>query len=154
MSLELESEKIRNGSEIPREHTCEGADRSPPLRWSGVPDGTRSLALVVEDPDAPNGTFIHWVVYGIPPQARMLGEGIPPEREILPEGVKQGRNDFGRMGWGGPCPPRGETHRYRFRLFALDAGIRVGPGASWEQLDHAIAGHVLEEAELIGRFHR
>lgn len=154
MALKLESPKIDDGSEIPTEHTANGIDRSPPLTWSGVPEGTHSLALVVEDPDAPGGKFVHWLVYGIPPQVRSLREGVPPEQEILPEGCKQGRNDFGRIGWGGPRPPEGETHRYRFRLFALDNGLKIGPGASLQQVDSAIAGHVLDEAEIVARFGR
>lgn len=135
------------GGAVPRRHTCEGEDTSPPLRWEGAPDGTRSLALIVDDPDAPVGTFTHWVAWGIDP----AGDGLP-EGEA---GPGEGRNDFGETGYRGPCPPPGHgTHRYYFRLHALDAEPELSPGASRAELEEAISGHVLATAELMGTYER
>lgn len=151
--MELESPVFREGDTIPTRHTCDGEDLSPPLRWSGVPDGTRSLALVVDDPDAPAGTWVHWVLYGIPAALGELPEGVPPG-ETAPEGVRQGRNDFRRLGWGGPCPPPNGAHRYRFELLALDAEPELDPGATKKQLLEAVEGHVLARALLTGTYRR
>jgi Raf kinase inhibitor-like YbhB/YbcL family protein len=143
----LTSEAFTNRGEIPRRHTCEGDDVSPPLSWSDPPPGTRTLALIVDDPDAPIGTFTHWLGWNIDPSAGALAEG-----ESAPA---EGRNDFGTGGWSGPCPPRGGgPHRYFFRLHALDTELDVGFRAGSEDLEEALGGHVLATAELIGTFER
>jgi Raf kinase inhibitor-like YbhB/YbcL family protein len=141
------SEAFAEGGEIPRRHTCDGDDLSPALSWSDPPPGTRALALIVDDPDAPVGTFTHWLGWNIDPQAGGLTEG-----ESAPV---EGRNDFGRGGWGGPCPPRGHgPHRYFFRLHALDAVLYVGAGVERRELESALSGHVLATAELMGTYER
>jgi Raf kinase inhibitor-like YbhB/YbcL family protein len=143
----LSSEAFAYDDEIPRRHSCEGQDISPALSWSDPPAGTRALALIVDDPDAPRGTFTHWVAWNIDPMAGGLGEGEPAAGE--------GRNDFGTAGWSGPCPPPGHgAHRYFFRLHALDAEVDVGFRAGRRELERAIAGHVLATAELMGRYER
>jgi Raf kinase inhibitor-like YbhB/YbcL family protein len=145
--FELTSPAFENGQPIPREYTCEGADFSPPLAWSGVPEGTESLALAVDDPDAPSGTFTHWRAWGIDPGAAGLGEqGAPPF---------EGRNDFGSVGWRGPCPPRGHgAHRYAFRLHALDGELELPVGVAAADVDRAIASRALAVAELVGIYAR
>jgi Raf kinase inhibitor-like YbhB/YbcL family protein len=143
----LRSEAFAHGERIPRRHTCDGEDVSPALPWSDPPAGTRALPLVVDDPDAPVGTFTHWLAWGIDALARGLGEG-----EAAPLG---GRNDFGTRGWSGPCPPPGHgAHRYFFRLHALDAEIEVRFGGGRRELERALAGHVLATAELMGTYER
>jgi Raf kinase inhibitor-like YbhB/YbcL family protein len=143
----LTSDAFAHGDEIPRRHTCEGEDVSPALTWSDPPDGTRALALIVDDPDAPRGTFTHWLAWNIDPVVGGLGEGE--------SGPAEGRNDFGTGGWSGPCPPPGHgAHRYFFRLHALDAKLDVGFRAGRRELERALAGHVLTTAELVGRYER
>jgi Raf kinase inhibitor-like YbhB/YbcL family protein len=143
----LRSEEFTHGNEIPRRHTCEGEDVSPALSWSDPPAGTRALALIVDDPDAPRGTFTHWVAWNIDPLAGGLGEG-----ESAPA---EGRNDFGTVGWSGPCPPPGHgPHRYFFRLHALDAELELGFRVGRREFEPALAGHVLMTAELMGTFER
>jgi Raf kinase inhibitor-like YbhB/YbcL family protein len=156
MALEIGSVAFRNGEEIPKVHTCEGKDASPPLSWSGVPAGARSLALVVDDPDAPDPsaprmTWVHWVLYDLPPSATGLPEGAA--RRDLPAGAREGTNDWKRTGWGGPCPPIGR-HRYFFKLYALDAvlGDLGSPGKA--KLEKAMEGHVLARAELVGTYEK
>ncbi|HLZ10369.1 MAG TPA: YbhB/YbcL family Raf kinase inhibitor-like protein [Chloroflexota bacterium] len=149
----LASPAFDQGGAIPRQYTCDGADQSPPLSWSGVPDGTKSVALIVEDPDAPGRTFTHWVLYNIPPEPTVLGAGIA-KTAILPNGARHGRNDFRRGGYGGPCPTRGSEHRYVFRMFALDAFLNVTPGGAPSEVRAATNGHLLAEAELIGTYGR
>jgi hypothetical protein len=153
MALTLTSPTFESGDPIPAQYTCEGENVSPPLSWRYGPEGTESLALVCEDPDAPGGTFIHWVLYDIPADMDGLPEDVPPDTR-LSWGGAQGRNDFGNVGYGGPCPPTGETHRYYFRLYALDESLDLPPGATRHQLVSRIQDHVLEQAELIGRFSR
>jgi Raf kinase inhibitor-like YbhB/YbcL family protein len=143
--LEITSGAFEEGATIPSRYTCEGENVSPPLSFVGAPEGTRSLALVVDDPDAPVGTFTHWLAWGIDPRAGGLGEGQPAPRE--------GRNGFGTTGYVGPCPPTG-SHRYFFRLHALDAELDVEPEADRDELDRALEGHVLETAELVGTYAR
>ncbi len=143
--LELRSSVFEDGGTIPSRYTCDGENLSPPLSFAGVPDGTRSLALVVDDPDAPVGTFTHWLAWGIDPGADGLGEGQPAPRE--------GPNGFGTVGYAGPCPPRGR-HRYFFRLHALDTELELEPGADRDVLERALDGHVLETAELVGGYER
>jgi Raf kinase inhibitor-like YbhB/YbcL family protein len=143
----LQSSAFDDAGPIPRRHSCEGEDLSPPLSWSGAPEGTRSLALVVDDPDAPAGTFTHWLGWEIDPAAEGLGEG-----EAAPI---EGRNDFGTSGYRGPCPPPGHgPHRYFFRLYALDAEPELRPDAGKEEVGRAIEGHTLAAAKLIGTYER
>jgi len=151
--LTLASPAFRPGEALPADHTADGANRSPALKWSGAPARTRSFALICEDEDAPAGTFVHWVVYDIPDSARSLPEGVPATGQ-LPEGPAQGRNDFGRIGWSGPDPPAGRVHRYYFRLFALDTVLDARPGLSAGELRALLKGHELARAELVGRFER
>src|SRR3989304_2756237 len=127
MSIQLTSSAFTDGSPIPARHTCDGPDVSPMLKWSGAPAGTKSFALICDDPDAPAGTWVHWVIYGIPPDTTDLPEGVPPD-ETLPDGSRQGKNDFGRIGYGGPCPPPGKPHRYYFKIYALDTAPKPGAG--------------------------
>jgi hypothetical protein len=143
----LTSSVWENGQEIAQRHTCDGDDLSPPLRWSGAPEQTRSLALIVDDPDAPVGTFTHWLAWAIEPASGGLGEA-----EAAPV---EGRNDFGSVGYRGPCPPPGHgSHRYFFRLHSLDAEVELEAGAGRTDLERALEGHVLEVAELMGRYER
>jgi Raf kinase inhibitor-like YbhB/YbcL family protein len=143
----LESGSFEHAQAIPKRHTCDGEDLSPPLRWTNAPDETRSLALLVDDPDAPSGVFTHWVAWGLVPGVGGLGEAEPAPRE--------GRNDFGTDGYRGPCPPRGHgRHRYVFRLYALDGDLDLRPGAGKADLEQAIEGHVLTIAELVGTYER
>ena len=151
--MELASSAFANGAEIPRKFTCDGTNVSPPLSWSAPPEGTASLVLICDDPDAPAGIWVHWVVYGLPRDARQLAEGITPA-PILKAGGQQGRNDFGRIGYGGPCPPRGSAHRYFFRLYAVDREPALEPGATRAQVLKAIEGHVLDEVHYMGRYKR
>ncbi len=151
--LSLTSTAFTEGGTIPRDHTCDGADRSPPLSWSGVPAGTAVFALICDDPDAPVGTWDHWVIWDIPGDLTGLPEGVAP-LDTLPDGARQGRNGWGTNGYRGPCPPRGKPHRYFFRLYALDASPGLRAGATKGQLLHAMEGHILAEAELMGRYGR
>jgi len=152
-AFELRSPAFEQGAAIPTEHACTGSNVSPPLAWRDPPEGTAAFALLVEDPDAPGGTWVHWVLYGIPPEKTELPREVPAV-ERPDEGMKQGRNDFRRTGYGGPCPPPGSRHRYLFRLFALDAPLGLAPGATRSDLLAAIRGHVLAEARLVGVFAR
>jgi Raf kinase inhibitor-like YbhB/YbcL family protein len=152
MAMRIESSAFSEGGRIPRRHTCDGKDVSPPLSWSGTPEGAKSLALICDDPDAPGKTWVHWVVFNIPPAARQLPEGIAPG-EIIPGGGTQGKNDFRKLGYGGPCPPGG-THRYQFKLYALDAELALPAGATKAELEDAIEGHVLGQATLTGNYSR
>jgi Raf kinase inhibitor-like YbhB/YbcL family protein len=155
--FELDSAAFTHLAPIPRLYTCDGADISPPLRWTdppaGPPPGTQALALVVDDPDAPRGVFTHWVVYDIPADVRELKEGIP-DRNPLPAGAREGTNDFGNVGYGGPCPPPGPAHRYVFTLYGLDTRTGLPEGADKRQLLDAISGNVLDEVRLIGTYAR
>jgi Raf kinase inhibitor-like YbhB/YbcL family protein len=153
MGFVLSTSAFADGGGIPRDHSCDGADVSPALSWSSPPDGTVSLALVVDDPDAPGRTWVHWVVYNISPDQRELPEGVEA-MATLPSGARQGTNDFGRIGYGGPCPPPGSAHRYFFRLYALDTTVELPPGAKRRALDAAMKGHVLASSELVGRYQR
>ncbi len=144
--LNLTSTAFEDGARIPRAHTCEGADLSPPLAWTEGPRGTAGYALVVDDPDAPRATFVHWVAWNIHSTFLTVGQQ---------GGMLQGRNDFGRDAYGGPCPPTGHgDHRYRFNVYALDTALALQAGATQKQLDHAMAGHVLARGTLTGRYRR
>jgi Raf kinase inhibitor-like YbhB/YbcL family protein len=149
----LSSPDFPSGGAIPREFTCEGKDRSPALKWTDPPAGTQSLALIVDDPDAPAGTWVHWVIYNFPATARQLAAGVAADSE-LSNGARQGQNDFQRLGYGGPCPPPGPAHRYFFKLYALDAKLDLKSGASKAEVENAMKGHALAKAELIGRYKR
>jgi Raf kinase inhibitor-like YbhB/YbcL family protein len=144
---------FKEGEAIPRRHTCEGEDLSPTLHWTVPPAATRSFVIIVEDPDAPAGTWVHWVIYNLPLDLRGLTEGVPAKYH-LPHGAMQGLNDFKRIGYGGPCPPPGKPHRYYFKLYALDALLNLKPRATKQQVSEACKGHVLAEAQLMGRFGR
>jgi len=153
--MKMTSKAFEHEGMIPEKYSCDGADVSPPLAWQGVPPGAKSLALICEDPDAPGGVFDHWVLYGLAATATSLPEGVE-QSERLPSGALQGRNSFRRIGYNGPCPPGG-THRYYFRLYALDATaeeLGLKPGATKAALQKAMQGHVLEEAEFMGRYSR
>ncbi len=167
MTITLRSPTFSDGGAIPKEYTCDGADRSPPLEWSGVPKEAIALALICDDPDAPMGTWSHWVILGMPPWSTGLTGGIPSEMalrdspvearnrpNLKPEKVVQGKNDFGKFGYGGPCPPNG-THHYVFRLYALDCSITWSNSPpNRAELLKKIQGHVLAEGRLIGQYKR
>jgi Raf kinase inhibitor-like YbhB/YbcL family protein len=153
MTIELTSTAFQPGAAIPKQYTGDGEDKSPPLRWSEPPSGTKSLALICDDPDAPRGTWVHWVLYNLPAQARELEEGVPTT-ETLGNGAKQGKNDFGNIGYGGPAPPKGKPHRYFFKLYALDTALDLPPGATKAQLVNAMKGYTLAEGQLMGTYGR
>jgi Raf kinase inhibitor-like YbhB/YbcL family protein len=153
MTLELTSTAFQQGVTIPKQYTGDGADQSPPLHWSEPPPGTNSLALICDDPDAPRGTWVHWVLFNLPAQTRELDEGVPT-KEALPSGAKQGKNDFGNIGYGGPAPPKGRAHRYFFKLYALGVGVELAPGATKAQLESAMKGHILAQGQLMGTYKR
>jgi len=162
-TIRLTSAAFTEGGMIPRQFTCDGADRSPPLEWSGVPQAARSLVLICDDPDAPLGTWSHWVLYDLAPSITSLDEGVAANLVATLEPrtgvqqpkltVSQGRNDFGKIGYGGPCPPRG-VHRYFFRLYALDQRTELAPGATRKAVFKAIEGHILAEGHLMGKYAR
>ncbi len=151
--MELKSSAFTEGTNIPRKHTCDAEDVSPLLRWDNAPAGTQAFALIADDPDAPVGTWVHWVIYDLPAETKELAEGTA-KSENLDHGAKQGMNDFRRVGYGGPCPPPGLPHRYFFKLYALDTTTNLKPRATKQQLLDAIKGHVLGEAQLVGRYGR
>jgi Raf kinase inhibitor-like YbhB/YbcL family protein len=153
MTLTLTTTAFPANGPIPARYTCDGEDRSPPLAWSGAPAGATAFALIMDDPDAPRGVFTHWVLYNLPADARELPEGVPAA-ERLPSGALQGVNDFGRVGYGGPCPPPGPAHRYRFTLYALDTALSLGPRATKQAVLEAMRGHVLEQAQVVGTYQR
>ena len=153
MALDIESAAFNDGDIMDPKYTCKGDDMSPQLSWSDIPDGTQSLALVCDDPDAPFMTWVHWVVYDIPATVTGLPEAVAAD-ETLANGAKQGRNDFRKIGYGGPCPPPGGPHRYYFKLYALDAMLGLEPGVTKKELLKAMEGHVIGEAQLIGHFKR
>jgi len=165
----LSSPSFRNNQPIPAKHSCEGEDASPALKWEGAPSGTKSFALICDDPDAPGGSWVHWVAYGIAPSRTGFEENVakvdhsPDEYNIEVttrtasklEGVTQGVNSFGKVGYGGPCPPRGHgVHHYHFRLYALDAELNLAPRVTRKQLESAMKGHILAQTELIGTYQR
>ena len=152
MEIKIESPAFKEGAFIPEQYTCDGSNISPPLNWGDPPEGTTSIVLISDDPDAPMGTWVHWVVYNIPPSVREFPENIPAVK-TLDNGALQGTTDFGRIGYGGPCPPSG-THRYFFKLYALDTMLNFGPGATKKQVVEAMKGHVLAEGQLMGRYKR
>ncbi len=152
MSFSVKTAAFAEGATIPKKHTCDGPDVSPALEWSGAPAGTKAMALIADDPDAPVGTWTHWIAWNIPPD-HSLPEGVP-KVEALADGTRQGKNDFRRIGYGGPCPPPGKPHRYFFKLYALDAKLDLKPGASRSELESAMKSHVLAETQLMGKYGR
>lgn len=153
MPFTLESRDFMHGGDMPRKFTCEGDDLSPALFWSEPPAGTKSLALIADDPDAPAGTWVHWVFYNAEPPLRELPQGVAKTEEVQGIG-RQGLNDFRRVGYGGPCPPPGKPHRYFFKLYALDAKLPLPARASKKDVERAMQGHILAQAELMGRYRR
>jgi Raf kinase inhibitor-like YbhB/YbcL family protein len=153
MSLNLVSAAFEEGQLIPKDYTGDGEDISPPLTWSEPPAGAKSFALLCDDPDAPRGTWVHWVLFNLPADLRDMDEAVPAEGSLA-NGAKQGKNDFGNLGYGGPAPPRGKPHRYCFKLFALDSMLPLAVGATKEQVLAACKGHVLAEAQLMGKYQR
>jgi Raf kinase inhibitor-like YbhB/YbcL family protein len=151
--LNITSTSFGSGDAIANDYACTGADRSPALAWSNAPQATKTFALVVQDPDAPGGTFIHWVAYDIPVRITSLPAGVPQTQEIS-GGGKNGINSFDHVGYNGPCPPPGKLHHYHFRLYALDTTLEVGEKADADALQSAMKGHVLATAELVGTFQR
>jgi Raf kinase inhibitor-like YbhB/YbcL family protein len=150
--MEVLSSVFNDGAMIPDKYTCDDIDISPPLKWSSVPDGTKTFAIICDDPDAPMGTWVHWVLFNLPANINELSEDVPL-LEILPNGAKQGRNDFGKIGYGGPCPP-GDTHRYYFKIYALSEELKVEAGITKSELLKAMGGHILSEGQLMGRYKR
>lgn len=153
MPFQITTSAFSSGGAIPKNYTCDGPDLSPPLSWKDPPAGTQGFALIADDPDAPAGTWVHWVIYNIPSSAKELREGIQ-KTEQLSDGSLQGRNDFRKIGYGGPCPPAGKPHRYFFKLYALDAKLNLKPGATKAEVESAIKGHTLAQSELMGKYGR
>ncbi len=153
MALHLTSTAFEPNGTMPKTHTCDGPDVSPPLAWNDPPAGTQSFALIMDDPDAPAGTWVHWVLFNLPAAARALPENVP-KIERLANGALQGRNDFRRIGYGGPCPPKGPAHRYFFKLYALDTRLALQAGATKAEMERAMAGHILAQGQLVGRYGR
>jgi Raf kinase inhibitor-like YbhB/YbcL family protein len=151
-TMQITSTVFKEGSMITAKYTCDGQDISPPLEWKDVPPGTKSFALIMDDPDAPAGTWVHWIIFNIPPDVTKLDENVRPETAFK-NGMKQGENSWPRIGYGGPCPPSG-THRYYFKLYALDIGLNLKPGATKAELIQAMRGHILSEAQLMGKYRR
>jgi Raf kinase inhibitor-like YbhB/YbcL family protein len=149
----IRAEAFNPGADIPRKFSCQGSDTSPALVWTDPPAGTQSIVLIVDDPDAPAGTWVHWVLYDLPPSARRLREALPPTGEVA-GGGRQGANDFGKTGYGGPCPPPGKPHRYFFKLYALDSRLNLKAGATKADVEQAMKGHILAKTEVMGRYAR
>lgn len=152
-NISILTEAFKPGENIPEEYTCSGKNVSPVLSWKEVPEGTKSIALIMDDPDAPMGTFVHWVIYNIPSDTRTLPRGVKKSK-TLEDGSRQGKNDFGNIGYGGPCPPPGKPHRYFFKIYALDTELTLDPGASKKGVEKALDGHILAKGELMGKYKR
>ncbi|ADP77054.1 phospholipid-binding protein, PBP family [Methanothermus fervidus DSM 2088] len=150
--MKIFSKAFKNGEKIPKKYTCDGQDISPPIKWEDIPENTKTLVLICEDPDAPGKTWVHWVLFNIPPEIEELPEGVE-NKEKLENGAIHGVNDWGRLGYGGPCPPSG-THRYYFRLYALDTELKLEPGAKKEEVVEAMKDHIIDQAELMGTYSR
>lgn len=153
LTLELISTDFASGGTIPKPLTCDGDDRSPALEWKAPPSGTQSFALIADDPDAPVGTWVHWVIFDLPPNLRSLPQGFP-QSEQSADGSRQGTNDFKKIGYGGPCPPPGKPHRYFFKLYALDTKLNLKSGATKKDVERAMQGHILARGEYMGRYSR
>lgn len=150
--MKVTSSAFEEGAMIPKKYTCDAVDISPPLKWSNVPEGAKTIAIICDDPDAPVGTWVHWVLFNLPASINELPEDIPPDK-ILKNEAKQGKSDFGRIGYGGPCPPGG-THRYYFKVYALTKGLNLEPGITKSDLLKAMEGNILSEGQLMGRYKR
>ncbi len=153
MAMTVTSNAFKDGESIPGKYTCDGENLSPALEWNGVPNGTKSLALICDDPDAPSGTWVHWVLWGLPADAKSLPEGVRADTP-LPGGARQGLNSWRKMGYGGPCPPPGKPHRYYFKLYALDTPVAPPGTADKVGLEAAMSGHLLGQGQLMGRYAR
>jgi Raf kinase inhibitor-like YbhB/YbcL family protein len=153
MKITVTSTAFQEGETIPKQYTKDSKDVSPPLKWDSAPDGTKSFALICDDPDAPRGTWVHWVLFNLPADTRSLEEGVPTS-ETLPNGARQGKNDFGDVGYGGPKPPPGKRHRYFFKLYALDAALDLQSGATKAQVEGKMKGHVIGDGQLMGKYAR
>jgi Raf kinase inhibitor-like YbhB/YbcL family protein len=152
MQIKVKSTAFEEGGKIPKQYTCDSSDVSPPLAWSAIPEGTKSIALICDDPDAPMGTWVHWVLFNLPPDVKELPENVPAKKK-LENGAIHGINDFRNLGYGGPCPPSG-THRYYFKVYALDTQINLKAGITKGQLLKAMKGHILAEGQLMGKYTR
>jgi Raf kinase inhibitor-like YbhB/YbcL family protein len=152
-TMQVTSSAFREGETIPRKYTGDGEDQSPPLQWSGVPEAAKSLALISDDPDAPRGTWVHWVLFNLPADTRQLPEGLSPDKEVLGKAL-QGTTDFRKIGYGGPAPPPGKPHRYYFKVYALDMALNLKAGATKQDLIKAMEGHILAEGQLMGKYGR
>ncbi|KXA95386.1 hypothetical protein AKJ65_01885 [candidate division MSBL1 archaeon SCGC-AAA259E19] len=153
--MKISSSVFEDGEKIPVKYTCDGEDISPPLSIEDVPPEAESLAVVVDDPDAPGGVFDHWIIWNIPPGTDSISEGVPAEDVVDSlKGARQGQNGFGEVGYRGPCPPPGPPHNYRFKIYALDTEIGLNPGMKKEDLEREIQGHVLAEDQIVGVFGR
>ena len=152
MEIKLTSTAFKDGEMIQSKYTCDGVNVSPPLSWFGVPANAKTIALIVDDPDAPGKTWVHWVIYDLPAGTNSLPENVAKEEELV-LGGKQGTNDFKQIGYGGPCPPHG-THRYYFKIYAVDAAAALPPGATKDQLSKAMEGHIVAQGQLMGRYKR
>ncbi|MCH8864816.1 MAG: YbhB/YbcL family Raf kinase inhibitor-like protein [Chloroflexi bacterium] len=153
MELTVSSTVFREGETIPAKYTCQGEDISPSITWGEPPDGTRSLAIIVDDPDAPGGVFTHWIIFNLPADTRQLPAAVPTQPR-LDSGARQGKTDFGRVGYGGPCPPPGKPHRYQFTVYALDRTLDLAAGASRSQVLEAMQGNILSRGRLTGIYER
>ena len=152
MAFVVKSASFPEGGTIPKRYSCDAEDVSPALTWANAPEGAQSFAVIADDPDAPSGTWTHWIIWNIP-----RGKGLPealPKTDTLDDGSRQGRNDFQRVGYGGPCPPPGKAHRYFFRLYALNAKLDLKAGAGRSDLENAMKGRVVAQAELMGKYER
>jgi Raf kinase inhibitor-like YbhB/YbcL family protein len=152
MNITITSSAFKEGDFIPKKYTCDDVDISPPLKWSRIPEGAKEFALICDDPDAPMGTWVHWVIYNLPSNGQKLPENIPPIK-VLENGTTQGSNDFHKIGYGGPCPPGG-THRYFFKIYALDTELNLKPGITKVELLKSMKGHILAEGQLMGKYKR
>jgi Raf kinase inhibitor-like YbhB/YbcL family protein len=152
-NISISTEAFKAEENIPAEYTCDGRNISPALSWSSIPAGAKTIALIMDDPDAPRGTFVHWVLYNIPAITQKLPKGVPGN-ETLADGSLQGMTDFGRAGYGGPCPPPGKPHRYYFKIYALDTQLNLPSGATKRDVEKAMKGHILAQGELIGKYGR
>lgn len=153
LAFVLSSTAFQEGEDIPVKYSCDGQDVSPALSWSGVPQGTQTFVLILDDPDAPGGAFTHWVLFNIPADTLDLSEGIPAQAQLA-DGARQGINDFGQIGYGGPCPPIGSRHQYRFTIYAIDKSLDLMSGATKQQVLDAIQGYILDQAQLTGMYQR
>ncbi len=154
MTIQLTSPAFAEGQPIPAKYTCDGANVSPALAWRGVPGGACNLVLLCDDPDAPAGTWLHWLLYDLDASFSSLPEGVPAQETVSANGARQGRNDFKKIGYGGPCPPRGKPHRYFFRIYALDSELLLKPGLDRASVERAMQGHIIAQGQLMGTYQR